>query len=53
MSIGEFFDGVVKDSITPRDASLIQGFRSLHDEAQREVEELIACKRQQARREDH
>jgi len=53
MSIGEFFDGVVKESITPRDANLIQGFKSLHDEAQREVEELIAHKRQQARREDH
>jgi len=53
MSIGEFFDGVTKESITPRDARLLQGFQSLQDEAQREVEEFIAFKRRQTRRETH
>lgn len=53
MSIGEFFEGVAKESITPRDARLIQDFKTLHDEAQREVEEFIAFKQAQTQREDH
>ena len=48
MSIGEFFDGVAKESITPRDVRLIQGFNALREEAQREVEELIAFKQAQS-----
>ena len=45
MSIGEFFEGVAKESVTPRDVKLVQEFNSLPGEAQREVEEFIAFKR--------
>ena len=47
MSIGEFFDDVARESVTPRDVKLIQDFNSLHDEDQREVEEFITFKRTQ------
>jgi transcriptional regulator with XRE-family HTH domain len=50
MSIGEFFEGVATESITPRDVRLVQQFKSLPEEAQREVEDFIAFKR--AQRED-
>ena len=53
MSIGEFFEGVAKESVTPRDVRLIQGFKALHEEAQREVEEFIAFKQVQTRPQDH
>jgi len=45
MSIGEFFEDVAKESITPRDVKLVQEFNSLPTEAQREVEELISFRR--------
>jgi transcriptional regulator with XRE-family HTH domain len=45
MSIGEFFEGVAQESITPRDVKLVQDFNALPHEAQREVEEFIAFKR--------
>jgi hypothetical protein len=45
LSIGEFFEGVAKESITPRDVQLVQSFNSLPADAQREVEEFIAFKR--------
>lgn len=45
MSIGEFFEGVAKESITPRDVKLIQDFNALHQDARREVEDFIAFKR--------
>src|SRR5215217_4576739 len=45
MSIGEFFEGVAKESITPRDVKIIQNFNSLSDDAQREVEDFIAFKK--------
>jgi len=48
MSIGEFYEGVAQESITPRDVRLIQTFNSLRDDAQREVEEFIAFKQTQA-----
>src|SRR5262245_13251413 len=44
MSIGEFFEGVAQESITPRDVRLIQTFNTLREDAQREVEEFIAFK---------
>ncbi|HEX9942340.1 MAG TPA: helix-turn-helix transcriptional regulator [Thermoanaerobaculia bacterium] len=47
MSIGEFFEGVAKESITPRDVHLVQQFNSLPEDAQREVEDFIAFKRLQ------
>jgi transcriptional regulator with XRE-family HTH domain len=45
MSIGEFFEGVAQETITPRDVKLIQDFKVLPQDAQREVEEFIAFKR--------
>ena len=50
MSIGEFFEGVAKESITPRDVRLVQDFNELNEDAQREVEDFIAFKRSQYRR---
>jgi transcriptional regulator with XRE-family HTH domain len=47
MSIGEFFDDVARESITPKDARLVQEFNSLPEDAQREVESFIAFKRAQ------
>jgi transcriptional regulator with XRE-family HTH domain len=49
MSIGEFFEGVARESITPRDMRLVQDFNTLPDEAQREVEDFIELKRTQER----
>lgn len=51
VSIGEFFEGVAKESITPRDVQLVQDFKTLPEDAQRDVEEFIAFKRAQAWRE--
>jgi transcriptional regulator with XRE-family HTH domain len=51
MSIGEFFEGVAQESITPRDVQLVQEFNSLPRDAQREVEDFIAFKRVQIRSE--
>jgi transcriptional regulator with XRE-family HTH domain len=45
LSIGEFFEGVAKESITPRDVQLVHSFNALPADAQREVEEFIAFKR--------
>jgi transcriptional regulator with XRE-family HTH domain len=50
MSIGEFFEDVAKESITPRDVQLVQKFNALPDEVQREVEDFIAFKRAQSQR---
>src|SRR5436305_12622435 len=56
MSIGEFFEDVAQESMTPRDVGVIRDFQSLSDEAQREVQDFIAWKRAQdagrGRRED-
>jgi transcriptional regulator with XRE-family HTH domain len=49
MSIGEFFEGVAQESITPRDVQLVQEFNALPRDAQREVEDFIAFKRTQNR----
>lgn len=49
MSIGEFFEGVARESITPRDMKLVQDFNALPDDAQREVEDFIEFKRIQER----
>jgi len=51
MSIGEFFEGVAQESITPRDVQLVQEFNSLPRDVQREVEDFIAFKRVQIRSE--
>jgi transcriptional regulator with XRE-family HTH domain len=49
VTIGEFFEGVAQESITPRDVQLVQEIKSLPPESQREVEDFIAFKRSQAR----
>lgn len=49
MSMGEFFEGVAQESITPRDVQLVSEFHSLPEDAQREVEDFIAFKRAKAR----
>jgi transcriptional regulator with XRE-family HTH domain len=52
VSIGEFFEGVAKESITPRDVQLVQNFNALSEDVQREVEEFIAFKRSKEGRHD-
>jgi transcriptional regulator with XRE-family HTH domain len=50
MSMGEFFEEIAQESITPRDVRLIQDFNTLPADAQREVEDFIAFKRIHGRR---
>lgn len=50
VGIGEFFEDVAKESITPRDVHLVQQIKELPDEAQREVEDFIAFKKAQGQR---
>ena len=45
VSIGEFFDDVAKESMSPREVHIAREFKSLHPDAQREVEDFIAFKR--------
>jgi transcriptional regulator with XRE-family HTH domain len=47
VGIGEFFDDLNRESITPRDAHIVRELRNLDDDAQREVEDFIAFKRSQ------
>lgn len=50
MSMGEFFEDVTQESITPRDVQLVQQFNTLPEDVQREVEDFIAFKQSQSRR---
>ena len=52
VGIGEFFEDVARESITPRDVHLVQKFNTLPQDAQREVEDFIAFKQAQGRRND-
>ena len=52
VGIGEFFEDVAKESITPRGVQLVQQFNNLSHDAQREVEDFIAFKHAQGRRDD-
>jgi transcriptional regulator with XRE-family HTH domain len=45
VTIGEFFDDVANDSMSPREAHIAREFKSLNPDAQREVEDFIAFKR--------
>lgn len=49
MSIGEFFEEVARESMTPRDVQFVKHFNALPHDAQREVEEFIAFKRAQGK----
>ncbi|HEX3128551.1 MAG TPA: helix-turn-helix transcriptional regulator [Thermoanaerobaculia bacterium] len=48
MSMGEFFEDVTQESVTPRDIQLVQRFNTLTADAQREVEDFIAFKQSQS-----
>jgi transcriptional regulator with XRE-family HTH domain len=50
VGVGEFFEDVSRESITPRDVKLVQQVNALPEEAQREVEDFIAWKRSQHER---
>jgi transcriptional regulator with XRE-family HTH domain len=41
LGIGEFFDEIGRESITPRDMRLVRGFHALDSSAQQEVESWI------------
>lgn len=49
LSIGEFFDELAEESISPRDLQLLRHFKELDEEAQKEVEDFIAFKHAQTR----
>lgn len=44
ISFGEFFDDMAHESMSERDQRLVRDFKSLDEEARREVEEFIAVK---------
>ena len=52
MSIGEFFEDVARESLTPRDIGLVRECQALTEEAQREVQDFIAFKRSQGESQD-
>ena len=52
VGVGEFFEDVSRESITPRDVKLVQQVNALPHDAQREVEDFIAWKRSQLERQD-
>ena len=49
IGIGEFFDAVTKDAMTPRNLQLVRDLSDLPTEARREVYNLVAVKRAQMR----
>lgn len=49
MSIGEFFDEISRESVSPRDLQLLRDFKDLDAESRREVEDFIAFKRSQVK----
>ena len=48
MGIGEFFDDLARETLTPREQQMVRDFASLDGETQREVQDFIAWKRAQA-----
>ncbi len=51
VGIGEFFDDVARETLTPRDVQLVRDLKRLPDEARREIEAFVAFKRAQEQRE--
>lgn len=45
MGIGDFFDEVARDSLTPHDVRMVRDFRLLPEEDQREIEDFIGFKK--------
>ena len=41
LGIGEFFEEVSRETLTPRDLQLVRGFHALDRGAQQEIESLI------------
>lgn len=52
MGMGEFFEEIAQESITPRGVRLVESFNTLPHDAQREVEDFIAFKKAQNRQGD-
>jgi transcriptional regulator with XRE-family HTH domain len=50
VGVGEFFEGVAKESFTPRDVQLVNDINALPHDDQREIEELVAFKRYRVHR---
>ena len=49
MGIGEFFEEVARDSLSPHDVQLVRDFRTLPRDDQREIEEFIGFKQARLR----
>ena len=47
VSIGEFFEDVARETMTPHDVELVRDFKALKPDARREVEAFIAFKKAQ------
>lgn len=47
LGIGEFFDDLTHESITPRDLQIMRHLKVMDEETRREVEDFIAFKRSQ------
>ena len=47
VGMGEFFDEMAQESLTPRDVRFLSDFRQLDEESQREVQDFVAWKRAQ------
>ncbi len=52
VGIGEFFDAVTRDALSPRDLQLVRDLNALPSDARREVLDLVAVKRAQTRSRD-
>ena len=50
VSIGEFFDEIALESISPHDLQVLRNFKELDDEARREVEAFIDFKKNQGKK---
>jgi transcriptional regulator with XRE-family HTH domain len=47
MGMGEFFEEVNREAVTPKDAEILRDLKALDSDARREVESFIAFKRTQ------
>ncbi len=50
LGIGEFFEEIARETMTPRDMRLVRGFHALDSSAQQEVESMILDQRSAAQR---
>lgn len=47
VGIGEFFDDVARETLTPRDVELVRNLKRLPNDARREIEAFVAFRRSQ------